>query len=71
MKPGTGPPCCETAINDVAERADVAPRTVTVHFPAKEQMLFDAAPFTLDGLSKRLRARPHESALDIACRRLA
>jgi AcrR family transcriptional regulator len=55
----------ETTINDIAERADVAPRTVTVHFPAKEEMLFDAGPFTLDSLSKRLAARePSESALE-------
>ena len=55
----------ETTINDIAERADVAPRTVTVHFPAKEEMLFDAEPFTLDSLKKRLAARePHESALE-------
>jgi AcrR family transcriptional regulator len=54
----------ETTISDIAERADVAPRTVTVHFPAKEEMLFDAEPFTLHSLSKRLAARgPHESAL--------
>ena len=55
----------ETTINDIADRADVAPRTVTVHFPAKEELLFDAEPFTLDGLSTRLSARqPRESALD-------
>jgi AcrR family transcriptional regulator len=55
----------QTTINDIAERADVAPRTVTVHFPAKEELLFDAEPFTLDGLSTRLAERgPHESALD-------
>src|SRR5579859_3896335 len=54
----------ETTINDIAERADVAPRTVTVHFPAKEELLFDAEPFTLESLSKRLAARePNESAL--------
>ena len=55
----------ETTINDIAERADVAPRTVTVHFPAKEELLFDAEPFALESLSKRLSGRgPHESALD-------
>jgi AcrR family transcriptional regulator len=55
----------DTTINDIAERADVAPRTVTVHFPAKEELLLDAEPFTLDSLSKRLAARPpHESALE-------
>jgi AcrR family transcriptional regulator len=55
----------ETTINDIAARADVAPRTVTVHFPAKEELLFDAEPFTLDSLTRRLAARqPDESALD-------
>ncbi len=55
----------ETTINDIAERAEVAPRTVTVHFPAKEELLLDAEPFTLDSLSERLAARrPHESALE-------
>jgi AcrR family transcriptional regulator len=55
----------ETTIKDIADRADVAPRTVTLHFPAKEELLFDAEPFTLDSLSKRLAARkPHESALE-------
>jgi len=55
----------QTTINDIAERADVAPRTVTVHFPAKEELLFGAEPFTLDGLNKRLSERgPHESALE-------
>src|SRR4029077_2091068 len=55
----------ETTINDIAERAEVAPRTVTLHFPAKEELLLDAEPFTLDSLRDRLSARkPHESALD-------
>src|SRR3984885_6493057 len=55
----------ETTINDIAQRAEVAPRTVTVHFPAKEELLLDAEPFTLDSLSERLSARrPHESALE-------
>jgi AcrR family transcriptional regulator len=55
----------ETTISDIAERADVAPRTVTVHFPAKEELLFDAEPFRLESLSERLAARlPHESALE-------
>ena len=36
-----------------------------MHFPAKEELLFDAEPFTLDGLSERLAARqPSESALE-------
>lgn len=55
----------ETTINAIAERADVAPRTVTVHFPAKEELLFDAEPFGLDSLVAALEARaPGHSALD-------
>src|SRR5580700_3991614 len=55
----------ETTISDIAERADVSPRTVTLHFPAKEELLFEAEPFTLDGLSEHLAARqPHEAALE-------
>jgi AcrR family transcriptional regulator len=55
----------DTTINDIADRADVAPRTVTVHFPAKEELLLDAEPFTLDSLTERLAARrPNETALD-------
>ena len=38
---------------------------MTVHFPAKEELLLDAEPFTLDSLSERLSTRrPHESALE-------
>jgi AcrR family transcriptional regulator len=56
----------ETTINDIAERAEVAPRTVTVHFPAKEELLLDAEPFTLDSLRGRLSARrPDEPALEV------
>src|SRR6202041_24099 len=56
----------ETTINDIAERADVAPRTVTGHFPTQEELLFDAEPFTLESLSDRLAARqPHEPALEV------
>jgi AcrR family transcriptional regulator len=55
----------ETTINDIAERADVAPRTVTVHFPAKDELLLDAEPFTLDSLRERLTTRrANESALE-------
>jgi AcrR family transcriptional regulator len=55
----------ETTINAIADRADVAPRTVTVHFPTKEELLFDAEPFTLESLITVLEARrSDESALD-------
>jgi AcrR family transcriptional regulator len=55
----------ETTISDIADRADVAPRTVTLHFLAKEELLFDAEPFTLESLTKRLtERRQHESSLE-------
>ena len=55
----------ETTIGAIAETADVAPRTVTVHFPTKEELLFGAEPFSLESLIKALEARgPLESALD-------
>jgi AcrR family transcriptional regulator len=55
----------ETTINDIAERAGVAPRTVTVHFPTKEELLFNVEPFPHESLRKRLTARRHhESALE-------
>ena len=55
----------ETTIAAIAERADVAPRTVTVHFPTKEELLFDYEPFGLESLKERLRSRhPGETALE-------
>jgi AcrR family transcriptional regulator len=55
----------DTTINAIADRADVAPRTVTVHFPTKEELLFDAEPFTLASLVAALEvSAPGESALD-------
>ena len=55
----------ETTLAAIAERADVASRTLTVHFPTKEELLFDYEPFGLESLVERLRSRqPNESALD-------
>src|SRR5580693_5644776 len=42
-----------TTIKAIADAADVAPRTVTVHFPAKDDLLFGA-----DRLEQWLAARP-------------
>jgi AcrR family transcriptional regulator len=53
-----------TTIAAIAEAADVAPRTVSIHFPAKEDLLFphDSA---IDELELRLEHRaPGQSALD-------
>src|SRR5689334_2222366 len=55
----------DATIRSIADRADVAPRTVTVHFATKEELLFDAEPFRAESLAAALDARgPTESALD-------
>ncbi|EOD68650.1 TetR/AcrR family transcriptional regulator [Amycolatopsis vancoresmycina] len=48
----------ETTIAQIAARADVATRTVTLHFPAKDDLLFADDPFTAESLAGRLRERP-------------
>ena len=48
-----------TTIKAIADAADVAPRTVTIHFPAKDDLLFaDDDYFGADQLERRLTARP-------------
>ena len=48
-----------TTIKAIADAADVAPRTVTLHFPAKDDLLFaDDDYFDADRLERRLTARP-------------
>lgn len=55
----------ETTISAIAEASDVAVRTVTVHFPAKEDLLLADDPFTAESLARRLAERsPGESTLD-------
>src|SRR4029077_4547685 len=55
----------DTTIRAIADRADVAPRTVTVHFATKEELLFDAEPFPVESLPPALDARPpQQSALE-------
>ncbi len=47
-----------TTIKAIADAADVAPRTVTMHFPAKDDLLFaDDDYFGADRLEDRLTAR--------------
>ncbi|MGW4065434.1 TetR/AcrR family transcriptional regulator [Amycolatopsis sp. NPDC004747] len=53
----------ETTIAQIAARADVATRTVTLHFPAKDDLLFADDPFTPESLAARLRDR-QASTLD-------
>jgi AcrR family transcriptional regulator len=48
-----------TTIKAIADAADVAPRTVTIHFPAKDDLLFaDDDYFGADRLEHRLTTRP-------------
>lgn len=55
-----------TTIAAIAERADVATRTVTLHFPTKEDLLFADDPFTPASLAARLAERdPRTRTLDV------
>ncbi|MDT7806111.1 MAG: hypothetical protein QOI78_9544 [Actinomycetota bacterium] len=47
----------ETTIAQIAARADVATRTVTLHFPAKDDLLFADDPFAPESLDRCLRER--------------
>jgi AcrR family transcriptional regulator len=56
----------DTTIAAIAGHADVATRTVTLHFPAKEDLLFADDPFTAESLGLRLRSRgPQEGTLEV------
>jgi AcrR family transcriptional regulator len=46
-----------TTIAAIAEHADVATRTVTLHFPTKEDLLFADDPFDPESLAARLDTR--------------
>lgn len=47
----------ETTIAQVAERAEVSPRTVSAYFPAKEDLAFPDQEERFEQLAARLRAR--------------
>jgi AcrR family transcriptional regulator len=54
-----------TTIADIAEAAEIAPRTFFSYFPSKEAVVFHDVDSTLDGLADALRDRlPGESAFD-------
>jgi AcrR family transcriptional regulator len=48
----------ETTIDEIAERADIAPRTFFRYFPAKEAVLFHNSDHQVDEAVAMLRARP-------------
>ncbi len=54
----------DTTIAAIADAADVAVRTVTGHFPAKEDLLFADDPFTAASLAARLAVRDGVPVLD-------
>ncbi|MEA5360581.1 helix-turn-helix domain-containing protein [Amycolatopsis sp., V23-08] len=51
----------ETTIAQIAARADVATRTVTLHFPAKEDLLFADDPFAPESLARCLHERKSDT----------
>ena len=54
-----------TTVADIAEAADVAPRTFFAYFPSKEDVLFADFDETSEALAARLRDRPPgESTFD-------
>ena len=54
-----------TTIKQIADAADVAPRTVSGYFPVKEELVFPDHEQVFDGLAARLESRePGETAVD-------
>lgn len=54
-----------TTVADIADAADVAPRTFFAYFPSKEDVLFADFDETVEALAERLRGRPStESTFD-------
>jgi AcrR family transcriptional regulator len=48
----------DTTIPQIAAAADVSPRTVSMHFPAKEELVFPHREEELERLTERVRGRP-------------
>jgi len=52
----------ETTVDEIAERAEIAPRTFFRYFPAKEAVFFHNANDQVDNAVALLRARPADEA---------
>src|SRR6516165_2525210 len=60
----------ETTLAEIAEEADVSPRTIFAYFDSKEEILFCDAPAQLEALKKALTQRPEGSTTIDALREL-
>ncbi|MEO8687121.1 MAG: TetR family transcriptional regulator [Solirubrobacteraceae bacterium] len=58
----------ETTIPQIAEAADVSPRTVSAYFPHKEDLAFPDVDAEFDALEARMRDRPAEETAVAALR---
>ncbi len=58
----------ETTIPQIAEAADVSPRTVSAYFPHKEDLAFPDVDAEFDALEARMRERPAEETAVAALR---
>jgi AcrR family transcriptional regulator len=55
----------ETTIKQIADAADVSPRTVSAYFPAKEELVFFGSQEAFESLTNRLEQRaPGETTAD-------
>jgi AcrR family transcriptional regulator len=58
----------EATIPEIAERANVSPRTVSSYFPAKEDLVFSEYPAMFDRLEATLESRSHGETVADALR---
>ena len=58
----------QTTIAEIAEAADVAPRTVSAYFPAKEDLVFPDMDLTAEALAARLHDRGEDETAIAALR---
>jgi AcrR family transcriptional regulator len=52
----------ETTIDEIADRADIAPRTFFRYYPTKEALLFDDSSDQIDEIIQLLRDRPADES---------